>query len=95
MESITRMRGIRIILEAMKASNREGGKEVPVHYSSEIIGYFDEILKIHQKLEHIHKSSAYREDEKRYEERIDSLLEQAIQGLKKLEKKKEEKLTNG
>ena len=95
MESITRMRGIRIILEAMKASNREGGKDAPVHYSSEIIGYFDEILKIHQKLEHIHKSSAYREDEKRYEERIDSLLEQAIQGLKKLEKKKEEKLTNG
>lgn len=94
MESITRMRGIRIILEAMKASNREGGKDAPVHYNSEIIGCFDEILKIHQKLEHMEKSSVYREDERRYEERIDNLLKQAIQELKKLEKKKEEKLTN-
>lgn len=93
METITQVRGIENVFEAMKASNEEAEENAPVRYSDEILETFEKVLDVYRCLDTIHKESSIRsEKEKQCEKEIDELLGKLVQKLKELNKKEKEKI---
>lgn len=89
-ETITKTHGIRTVYKAMQDSNsaivEDGGKEI---YSEKIIGLLKEALDAYEKLDKIHKTSSIQSDEEKfYENKIDTLLEEIIKRLEELEEVK-------
>ena len=85
-ESITISRGIKSVYLAMKASNEENvrdGKEI--EYNQEILRLLERTLNIYEELDKIHRSvSVYNEEEEKYENEIDDLLEKIVNELEGL-----------
>lgn len=85
-ESITISRGIKSVYLAMKASNEENvrdGKEI--EYNQEILRLLEGTLNIYEELDKIHRSvSVYNEEEEKYENEIDDLLEKIVNELEGL-----------
>lgn len=91
METITKVRGVEAVYEAMKASNEEADDMSPIHYDDEILRMFEEVLEVYKELGNIHeRTSISSQQEKECEEKIDKLLGDVIQKLKELQSKRKE-----
>ena len=85
-ETITKVKGVKTVFEAMKTSNKvkvaQGDKPI---YSDEIINMLGEALDIYDGLDKIHKASSIQsEKENELEEKLDELLDQIIKKLTEL-----------
>lgn len=86
-ETVIKTEGLEAIYNAMRASNKamkKSGKEEI--YSEELIGLFKQVLEEYEVLDKIHKTVSIQSDEeKKYAESIDSLLEAIIKSINELE----------
>lgn len=86
METITKVRGIEAVFEAMKASNEEAAPNAPIHYDEEILNILEGVLGVYHRLDEIHRTSSIRsEEEDDCEREIDEKLGRLIDKLKELE----------
>ena len=85
LETITQIKGIQNVFEAMKASNEEADEDAPVHYNDEILKMFNRVLDVYMKLDAIHKNSSVPgKEEEQCEKEIDNLLAGLVRELKAL-----------
>lgn len=91
METITKVRGVEAVYEAMKASNEEADDMSSIRYDDEILRIFEEVLDVYKELSNIHdRTSISSQQEKECEMKIDTLLGDVIQKLKELQSKRKE-----
>ena len=86
METITKLHGIKAMYDAMVSYNREGESSASFFYKEDVLGLFEQVLKVYEALDEMHKTTSVQsEEEKKCEKKIDELLGKLIAELKKLE----------
>lgn len=87
METITVVKGIKTLFEAMEDSNEEAGENTTFQYTDEVLDGLKEVLNVYENLDIIHRSSSIQSDmERQCELEIDKLLGELIRKLRNLKK---------